>query len=201
MSNAICANPQFQSPLNRASKDKFILLLELPYILRKHYINDDLLNIKNLQMSVHGSVVPAVTVPSIQVPFAGQTTNVSSHSRPNYNPLNVNFIVDNDFKNYYVLWKWLTLLNENRESTYGGTSLDERSAVDIITSGTEHEYQVTFSLYSLDEYNKPIIEFKYHNAFITSLGSIDYSYREGSLIESTAEFSFGQMSMNRISSL
>lgn len=198
MSNAVCVNPQFQSPLNRASKDKFILLMELPYVLRKNSLNDDLLTIKNLQMSIHGSVVPAISVPSIEVPFAGQTTNVSSHARPNYAPLNVSFIVDNDFKNYYVLWKWLNLLNTADASIYDGTNLEKRTQLDVNSTGQEHEYQATFSLYSLDEYNQPIIEFKYHNAFITTLGSINYSYRDGALIESTAEFQFGQLTMNRV---
>lgn len=198
MSNTVCVNPQFQSPLNRASKDKFILLVNLPYVLRKNSIDDELLNIESLQISVHGSVVPTISVPSIEVAYAGQSTNVSSHSRPNYAPLTVNFIVDNDFKNYYVLWKWLDLLNTAKESTYDGTPLKQRTFNDVNTSGTEHEYQTTFSLYSLNEYNQPTMEFRYQNAFITTLGAINYSYRDGTLVESSAEFQFGQLTMNKI---
>jgi hypothetical protein len=198
MSNAVCVNPQFQSPLNRASKDKFILLMELPYILRKNSINDDLLNIQSLQISVHGSVVPTISVPSVELPYAGQSTNVSSHARPNYAPLTVNFIVDNDFKNYYVLWKWLDLLNTAKESVYDGTPLKQRTFNDINIPGTEHEYQTTFMLYSLNEYNQPTVEFRYHNSFITTLGAINYSYRDGTLVESSAEFQFGQLTMSKV---
>lgn len=197
MSEIFCVNPEFQSPLNRASKDKFILLVELPYILRKNSSNDELLNIKTLQISIYGSVVPAVTVPPVSVPFGGQITNVSSYSRPNYAPLNINFIVDNDFKNYYVLWKWLNILNEAQTSLYDGTSTKEKTYLDINSTGFEHEYQTTFTLYALNEYNEPIIEFKYLNAFITSLGAIEYSYRDGTLIESTAQFQFNQLLMNK----
>lgn len=198
MSNTVCVNPQFQSPLNRASKDKFILLMNLPYILRKNSTKDELLNIESLQISIHGSVVPTISVPSVEVTYAGQSTNVSSHSRPNYAPLSVNFIVDNDFKNYYVLWKWLDLLNTATNSVYDGTPLRQRTSNDLITPGSEHEYQTTFLLYSLNEYNQPTMEFRYHNAFITTLGAINYSYRDGTLIESSAEFQFGQLSMNKI---
>jgi hypothetical protein len=198
MSNTVCVNPQFESPLNRASKDKFILLMNLPYVLRKNSIKDELLNIETLQISIHGSVVPAISVPSIDVPFAGQTANVSSHTRPNYAPLSVNFIVDNNFKNYYVLWKWLDLLNTAEGSVYGGTPLKQRTYNDVNIPGSEAEYQTTFSLYSLNEYNQPTMEFRYHNAFITTLGAINYSYRDGTLVESSAEFQFGQLTINKI---
>jgi hypothetical protein len=198
MSTTVCVNPQFQSPLNRASKDKFILLVDLPYVLRKYSAEDDLLNIETLQFSIHGSVVPSIVVPSVEAAFAGQTTNVSSHARPNYAPLSVKFIVDNDFKNYYVLWKWLDLLNTATGSIYDGTPLKKRTFEDIMIPGSQHEYQTTFLLYSLDEYNKPVMEFRYHNAFITTLGSIDYSYRDGELIEGSAEFQFNQLTMHKV---
>lgn len=198
MSNVVCVNPQFQSPLNRASKDKFILLMELPYVLRKYSQDDDLLDIETLQFSIHGSVVPVISVPSVEAPFAGQTVNVSSHARPNYSPLSVKFIVDNDFKNYYVLWKWLNLLNTADQSIYDGTPLKKRTFEDIVIPGSQHEYQTTFLLYSLDEYNKPVMEFRYHNAFITTLGSIDYSYRDGELIECSADFQFNQLTMHKV---
>lgn len=192
MSDVICENPKLNSPLNSSSKDKFIMVLNMPYILRKYAETDDLLNMDSLQISVFGTVVPTINVPPVEVRFGGQSTNVSSHSRPNYEPLTVNFIIDNQYKNYYVLWKWLDILNDSRNSSYGGSSSEVRASSN---SGNIAEYQTTLSIMSLDEYNEPVIAFNYHNAFITSLGSIAYSYRDGEILESSAQFSFGQLSL------
>jgi len=192
MSNPICENPILNSPLNSSSKDKFIMVLNMPYILQQYAEDDDLLNMDFLQMSVHGTIVPTITIPPVEVRYGGQSANVSSHSRPNYEPLTINFIIDNQYKNYYVLWKWLAILNDPKTSSYEGSTTEQRS---LGKSGNIHEYQTTLSIMSLDEYNKPVIAFNYHNAFITSLGGINYSYRDGEILESSAQFAFNQLSL------
>jgi len=190
------SNPSQQSSLNAAAKDKFILILNLPHALREEASKkDSLIDLEPLQMKVHGSVVPTVQVPPVEVRYAGQSYNVSSHSRPNYSPLNVNFVVDNRFKNYWILWRWLSLLNTFNESLYERVPPNippypKRASAE---SGTLIEYQSNFSVLGLDEYNKPVVEFAYFNAFPISLGSINYSYRDSELIESSVEFQFSQL--------
>lgn len=197
MSDQICTNPTIQSPLNRASKDKFIMVLNMPYILRKRSNEDEFLNIESLQLNVFGTIVPQITVPSVELRYGGQSTNVSSHSRPNYSPLSVNFVIDNDYRNYYVLWKWLEVLNTPQDSLYGGTPLEQMTAQEFLNSGSETEYQTTISIVALNEYNEQTIEFVYKNCFITSLGSINYSYKESEFIEIATEFQFNQLYINK----
>lgn len=198
MSDIICENPTLQSPLNRASKDKFILVLNLPQVLRRQSKNDPLLDIDPLQISVFGAVVPNITVPAIELRYGGQSTNYSSHSRPNYPPLSLKFVIDNDYKNYYVLFKWLNVLNTVRESIYGDEiSPEQRPFKELLESGLNTEYQTDFSILGLNEYNQTSIEFIYHGAFITNLGGIDYSYRDNEQIETTAEFQYNQFSINK----
>jgi hypothetical protein len=191
------ANPTQQSVLNRSSKDKFLLVLNLPPILKKRSITDRNISIDPLQVSVHGSVVPTISVPPQSLGFGGQTYNVTSYTRPNYAPLKVNFIVDNSFNNYYVLWKWLSILNDPKESEYAGTPPNLTTYKDNIAAGLP-EYQSNISLLALNEYNESVLEFVYYNAFITSLGSIDYSYRTSDLIESSAEFQFSQLDIKKL---
>jgi len=169
--NDLCETPQptQQSVLNRTSKDKFLLVLNLPPILQK----DKTIKINPLQLSIFGTIVPTIQVPSNEVRFAGQSINVSSHARPNYTPLPVNFIVDNNFQNYWVLWKWLDALNTARQSLYAGSDFYETILEDT-GRGTLLEYQSNFSVISLNEYNQPLVNFSFYNAFITSLGSIEY---------------------------
>lgn len=186
-----CTNPELQSPLNKASKDRFILVLNLPSVLRDAASTNDCLNIANLQLSVFGALVPQISVPAVELRYASQSTNYSSHSRPNYPPLTVNFVVDNEFKNYYILWKWLAVLNDPREAKYTGTPQKLQKA----NFSTNAEYQTNLSLLALNEYNQTVAEFVYYNSFITDLGGISYSYRDGEIIETTAEFQYSQLDM------
>jgi hypothetical protein len=197
----LCEQPQAtqQSVLNRSSKDKFILVLNLPLLLRKQAKTNSNISIDPLQISIHGTIVPNIQVPSNEVRFSGQSYNVSSHTRPNYEPLTVNFIVDNNFKNYWNLWYWLDNLNTARTSVYRGSEYQNTSIQDRIDQGNLLEYQTNMSIFSLNEYNQKIVEFIYYNTFITNLGSISYSYRDPEIIETTATFQFSQLDMKLIS--
>lgn len=191
------SNPTVQSPLNRASKDKFILVLELPSFLRNQSKKDPSLDIEKMQISIYGSIVPDITVPAVEVRYGGQSANFSSHSRPNYPPLLVNFVVDNKYDNYYILWKWLAMLNDPKTSLYDGTPINQVTKQNSIQTGSNTEYQTTLSILGLDEYNQTQIEFVYSNAFITSLGGINYSYRDGEILESTVQFQYGQLNIRK----
>lgn len=192
--NDLCETPQAtqQSVLNRSGKDKFILVLNLPLVLKKQSLENKLINIDPLQMSVYGSIVPNIQVPPVEVRFGGQSVNVTSYTRPNYPPLTVSFMVDNSFKNYWILWKWLSILNDPKLSYYTGTPTNLETNSDRYEKGNLKEYQTNLSIFSLNEYNQRSIEFKYYNAFITNLGGITYNYRDPELVETTAEFQFSQ---------
>jgi len=194
MDNDLCDTPQptQQSVLNRTGKDKFILVLNLPQVLRNESLSDELIKLDPLQISIYGAVVPEIRVPANEIRFGGQSYNVSSHTRPNYPPLPVNFVIDNKFRNYWILWKWLSILNSPDESFYDGTK-GKISTRDRILNGNLTEYQTNFSVIGVNEYNQPTVEFVYYNAFITGLGSINYNYRDPEIIESTAEFQFSRL--------
>jgi len=136
MTTDICVNPTENSSLNKASVDKFILVLNLPSVLRGKTFDGRAIKLDPLQISVYGSVVPSIAVPSVAAAYGGQTYNVTSYTRPNYNPLTVNYVVDNTFYNYWVLWKWLSVLNDPRKSFYGGSE-----SSDLRDSNGEVEYQ------------------------------------------------------------
>jgi hypothetical protein len=197
----LCEQPQAtqQSVLNRVSKDRFLLVLNLPEVLKKQSRTDDLINLDPLQISVFGTIVPPSIVPANEVRFAGQSYNVSSYARPNYPPLTVSFIIDNKFRNYWILWKWLSILNDPRESKYTGTDPKNETFKDRIQSGNLTEYQSNFSVIGLNEYNQRTVEFIYFNGFITNLGGITYDYNDTEIIKSTAEFQFSQLDVKLLS--
>ena len=186
-------NPTEQSPLNIGTKDKFVLVFNLPRILRNLAKEDPSISVDPVQISIFGSVVPSIQVPPKEVAFSGQSYNITSYSRPNYEPLSVNFVVDNKFKNYWILWKWLSILSSPTESMYAGSDPRYETWKDRIENGTLTEYQSNFSLLAKNEYNQTIIEFRYLNAFITNLGGITYDYSDTDIIKSSAQFQFSQL--------
>lgn len=199
--NDLCetSQPTQQSVLNRTSKDKFLLVLNLPQVLKKQSLENELIKIDPLQISIFGTIVPDIQIPPNEARFGGQSYNVSSYARPNYSPLTVSFIIDNKFANYWILWKWLTVLNDPKQSLYTGTDAKLETWKDRLQTGILTEYQTNFSVIGLNEYNEKTIEFIYYNGFITSLGGITYDYNDSEIIKSTAEFQFSQLDVSILS--
>lgn len=182
-----------QSILNKNRKDKFLLVLNLPKILKEinkidpndresKYINFD-----SLQYSVYGAVVPTITIADVDAAFGGQVAKFTSYSRPAYNPITVSFTVDNGFNNWWVLWSWLDLLNNSKTGIYNSNDIAQPDLVRITNS-----YQTNITIFGLDEYNNKKIQFDYTDAFITGLGEINYNYRDSDQIESSFTFAFNQ---------
>jgi hypothetical protein len=189
----LASNPSIQSSLNRSSKDKFYMVLELPHALKERAKLDPKISIDPLQISVHGTVVPDIAVPEVDMRFLGQNLHLSTYARPNYPPITVNYVVDSQYNNYYVLWQWLDVMNMAIKDIYGGSSNP-----DPLMVGDQFEYQTTIKMVALDEYNDPVIEFIYSKAFLSTLGGLNFSYREGtSLVESTATFHFSQLDVKK----
>lgn len=185
------ANSQPQSIYNKARVDKFLLVFNIPPILRNFSktINsvDDGRSVKPdaVQFSVFGSAVPEITVPAIENRYAGNTLYISSHSKASYPPVNVKFTIDNEYNNYWVIYQWLNLLHDQKEGRY--------NAKDISVDSNFNDYQTDLTIYGLDEFNEKKIAFKYTRAFPTSINTIDYNYQESGEIVSGFTFVYSQM--------
>ena len=133
-----------QAVFNKARKDKFIMVITLPKILRE--INSDILSQRSqslikqeaLQFSIYGSPVPETSVPQQALGIYGQTYNVTSQVREPYAPITVNFTVDNRFSNWWVLWKWLEVLNDPRDSWMPDDfSVWQQGAAEVLNGANE----------------------------------------------------------------
>jgi hypothetical protein len=60
-----------------------------------------------IEFTVFGSPVPKIEVKSIDLPFSGQHMNITSGARTDYGPLNLKFLLDSGYQNYWTLWNWL----------------------------------------------------------------------------------------------
>jgi hypothetical protein len=190
-----------QSQLNKSRVDKFLLVLDLPHVLKQYNSNNlsarsqEIINKNSIQFSVYGSVIPQILVPGVTAPYAGQSYKASSHGRPPYENVTVNFTVDNMFNNYWVIYKWLNLLNDDQESIYNAANVLPQSNTTLTKLPKilqPQSYQVDLSIYGKDEFDNNVIRFTYTKAFPVSLDGIEYNYRESNEVESNFTFAFSQ---------
>lgn len=181
-----------QSIYNKSRKDKFTFVLTMPeamndisYDAHESRSNETVMP-KTLQFSVYGAVLPSVTVDSGEIRYSGQAVKFSAHSRPAYSNVTVNFTVDNRFNNYWVIWKWLDIMNDDRDAIF-------MKGTELMNDSMFKKYQGSASLYALDEYNTQVAKFDYFGVLPVSLGQIDYNYRDESTIDTTFEFSFSKL--------
>ena len=191
----MATNQNNQSYLNKSRADKFTLVFSLPPALRKIDSKTDRntfnLNEDAFQFSVYGAVVPAIEVPALQIGYGGSNLHNSTHAKEPYPPVTVDFTIDNGYNNYWVMYKWLSLMHDEKEGLY--------DAGDLVTDQAFSNYQTDMTLFGMDEYNNKRIEFTYTKAFPVTLGSIEYSYRESAEITSSMTFVYSQIHTKLIS--
>lgn len=185
------ANQLNQSILNKSRSDKFLLVFDVPPILKtfsKRFetvqTNENILP-DSVQFSVFGTIIPEITVPAVENRYSGNTFYVSSNSKNSYPPVNVKFAIDNRYSNYWTVYQWLNLLHDQREGRY--------NAQNIVVEQDFSDYQTDITVYGLDEYNNKRIKFTYKKAFPTSINGIDYNYQESGEIVSGFVFVYSQL--------
>lgn len=192
-----------QSILNRPRLDKFNLVLDIPKVLRNR-IDSTLLDVNNpdkIQFTVFGSPVPKISVPSINLPYGGQNMSISSYSRPAYPSLELRYLIDNGYQNYWLLWKWLNLFNEQETSLSEITNFANVSKDKIQLKNSIEDYVSTFTILALDEYNNKLISFKYRDVFITSLGELNFSHQTNELITGSVSFAYNQLIVDLVNNI
>lgn len=187
-----------QSVLNKARQDKFILVFDLPPILKqigRHFErNNNVVIPDSVQFSVFGTMVPEITVKGVETRFAGSTLYISSFSKDSYPPVNIKFMVDNMYNNYYVIYTWLNLLHDQKVGVYNQAGLLPEDA-------NFNDYQTDLTVYGLDEYGKKRISFTYTKAFPTTVDGITFNQKAdtGEEVESGFTFLYSQMHVNILS--
>ena len=174
-----------QSILNKSRADKFLLVFDVPPILKKinrswvGEANNTTISRDAVQFSIYGTAVPEITVPALYV---------SSHSKNSYPPVTVNFNIDNEYKNYWVIYEWLNLLHNEYTGTYNARDLNK-----YVSEESFKNYQTDLTIYGKDEFNNSKIKFNYTKAFPTTLEAINYNYQTPDEITSGFTFVYSQM--------
>lgn len=177
-----------QSYLNKARADKFRVTVPLPPILRdidtravrsETFIDKDAIN-----FSIFAINIPAISVESVDLKFAGQTPRASSLARTPFEPVDIKFVIDNQYRNYWFLYKWFNLIHD--ESV--GHMLKAKGA-----SQPLDQYTTDLKVTGIDEYNNNVIDYTFTHCVPVEIGGIPYNYQQTNEIESNFKFRFHQL--------
>ena len=182
-----------QAPLNKNRQDKFILVLNIPEGIKE--INDNLnrnnnrINSNSLEISIAGTVTPNISVPEQTLPYGSQTIKVSSHARPAYSSLDLKFKIDNEYKNYWSIYKWLDVINDVKVG-----NVNEDEIIKYHQPGKVLPiYSSNLTVFGLDEYHNRKIQWDYIGAFPTQLSEIQWDYNDTQEIGANATFEFTRL--------
>lgn len=142
--------------LNNAHSDKFELVFP-PFP-----IMDTLGEAREFSMNIFDSVMPGMSIPTQEEHWMG-----ALHHRPmdniEFQPYNVSFVVDENWENWYFLFKWLNFINNNKDN-FANRKSDLTINPNILLRGN---------------FNNLIMKITLFNAFPTELGEVSLNYRNG----------------------
>ncbi len=183
-----------QAILNKSRLDKFLMVFDVPKLLRpierRFERNNASLQLDTMQFSIYGVVVPQIQVPAVPVNYSGGALHVSSQTHPAYPPVTVNFTIDNQFNNYWVIYTWLNAL---REASTGLYATSVASSQNFSGYMLHRDYATDLTVFALDEYNNEIIKWVYKHAFPMALGELSFNNRTSTEIETSFQFAFAEI--------
>ena len=160
--------------LNKATASNFQL------IFPKIPTGSDIKDMKQLSMNIHSTVIPSMTITTTDINWQGGVYHQDIGELV-FDNWYVNFTVDSTFSNWLTLYKWLTFINNNKD-TYGRST---------------DQYKVDATLQVLDNFRNEILVMDIHGIFINMIGEITLTYREGSQnLESSANFTYDRSDNN-----
>lgn len=162
--------------LNKATASNFQL------IFPKIPTGDSTKDMKQLSMNIHTTIIPSLSLDTVDINWQGGVFR-KDIGNVVFDNWYVNFTVDSSFSNWLTLYKWFTFINNNKD-TYGRST---------------DQYKVDATLQVLDNFRNEILVMDIHGIFITMLGEISLTYREGSRnLESSANFIYDRYEIRNI---
>lgn len=178
-----------QAIYNNAREDKFTMVVTIPDALRQVIsteVGPNFINKSAFEYTAWGTAVPQIEIKSSKVRYSGQSTKLSGHTRPEWPLLDVEFNIDNQYRNYWFLYYWINFQNHDAESLYDFGKLLPNDNL------TKVRYTGTIDIFLKDEYNKNIMGCKYVAAFPVKLSSLNTNQQKGGILTAKVTFEYSQ---------
>lgn len=165
--------------LNKASPFSFELVFPLIPVQSELKGNEE------FTLNIYETVLPGVTMDMEESRWQGAKTNRAS-GELTFEPWNVSFLVDSEFKNWQIILKWFMFINNNRDKYI---DLQRNYAVDATLRILNNFQEQKFSLFFVD-------------VWPSSLGEISLTYREGEpSLEAQVSFIYDRFELREYSTI
>jgi len=125
-----------------------------------------------LTLNIFETIIPGVTLDIVEGNWQGAVVQFDS-GRMSYEPWTFQFVVDSNFLNWKVLFRWLTSINNNKD----------------VHGGFPSEYAVDATLRVTDNFLNEILRIYFTNVWPQMIGEVSFTTREGEMnLECTASF-------------
>lgn len=181
-----------QSPLNKTLQDKFMLVMNLPDCLknmREKYvrqISDAGIGKNAIAWSLTNVQIPRESIKAQSMAYGGGHHYVSSHTKTPYDPLKIQFKIDNKYANYFTIYEWMNLIYHEKQGHFDAQNIANGKYGSQV-------YATNLAIIGTDEYDKPIIQWSFTHAFPIDMPSIKLDYQNTGEITCSADFAFSQM--------
>ena len=129
---------------------------------------------KELMMNIYGTVIPGLSLDLSESKWQGNKMLYHSGGL-NFDTWEIQFLVDSQYKNWTLLYNWLTTIANNYDTP----------------SAKPSDYQVDCSLKITDNFQNTVLKIILKNTWIQSLGVVTLSQREGEAqVECSATLAF-----------
>jgi len=116
---------------------------------------------KQFTIFIQGSLVPSISLNPVDIPFMGREIPMEGGGIE-FGSWSTSFIIDEEWQSYLLIYNWMMSIN-NGYNKFGRM---------------DHDYMSEGILTIMNNYEKPIIEFKFKDIWPTSLGEIELDYQE-----------------------
>jgi hypothetical protein len=177
-----------QSLNNTSPADKFVVVFGLPQCFAKIntknlFPTDNKISENSIYFTIHSLPTPSILVPADAQGILGRKLKFSTHTRPAYDPIALKFAIDSRYQNYWTIYKWLDILASDEENNFDSDNLIKGGA-------SVKTYSTILTVYAVDEYNRPKIQFNYFGAFPTALSPIEFDQKNPNQIDCSATFEY-----------
>lgn len=160
--------------LNKATTNLFTL--SIPRVKAVDFEEEGM---QELLLNVTGTIIPGVSLTPIERGFMGGKTK-TINGEVEFEAWNVNFLVDEEFKNWNFLYNWMMKINNNNDQFVG------------------EDFYIDATLLIYDNYKRPIFSVKIKDLWPTALSDVVLTYREGeTYLECTCGFTYDRFEVTR----
>jgi hypothetical protein len=127
---------------------------------------------EELVLNIYGCILPAVSMPNLEQNWQNAKRQVAG-GPTEFEILNCQFLVDASFRNWKLLFDWMTYISDNHEKMLENYA----------------DYAVDTTLRIMDNFGSDVMAIKFVGMWPTNLQEVSFSVREGEVqLEGGATF-------------